>query len=367
MHWIRTVLLAILCVAGAASAIAQEIPFRLVRNMILLPVKVNGVEITGRLDTGGTYSIIHPATANKLGLSSGGAVAAGGLSGRSFAYKTFDAGPISIGDLQVSAKPLLAVELRSMAPDAAPPIDITLGMDMVRDLVMEIDFDRSVIRFTPAAKFSATPAGELVSIRRVGNDRSIKTAITGWTMVRAGFDTGNPGTIEISDKVAQKALAGAKMSQLLANGIDGSFVVRTSTVPSITLAGQTFENVPVTVSAHQDERIGLGMDILKRFNLVLDFTRDRMWMRPNSLGKSSYSKDRFGLWVNSNAWPRPVLLISPGSPAANAGLKAGDNIAKLLDEAGQLVEHPDLLGAGTKLTVVLTNGRKHELVASDYF
>jgi hypothetical protein len=182
----------------------------------------------------------------------------------------------TIGDLSVISKPLVIFDMRKSGDAVENAVDMTLGMDLIKDLVMEIDFDRSIIRFTPSAKFVAPSGNTPVNIRRVGQDRTILASITNWQNVRADFDTGNPGTAEMTATVAKKALQGQALSNRLAAGVDGAFVFQTATLPSFSLAGLTLTDVPVTIRPRAKDRIGLGLDILKRFNLILDFSHDRM-------------------------------------------------------------------------------------------
>jgi hypothetical protein len=349
------------------EAFAQEIPFRLVRNMLLLPVSIGGEQLTARLDTGGAFSIMHPDSASRLGLRTVGKVQASGLGGKSITYDTAESVAVGIGDRRVQSKPLLIIPLSSMADDADTKVDITLGRDIVGNQAIEIDFDRSVVRFTPSSQFKPMKGTARLAIRRVGEDRTIETIVTKWGMVRADFDTGNPGTVEMTPSVGAKALDGQATSQFLATGIDGKFVLLNATLPSLTIAGVELLSVPVAVRARPGDRIGLGMDILKRFNLTIDLARDQMWMTPNAGLKDSYRKDGTGIWTDVNTWPRKLLLVSKGSPAEQAGLKPGDMLAQILDESGKVVDHTDYLRMGEALTVVTVDGRRVNIVTADYF
>jgi S1-C subfamily serine protease len=62
-----------------------------------------------------------------------------------------------------------------------------------------------------------------------------------------------------------------------------------------------------------------------------------------------------------------VLLVSPGSPAEKAGLKAGDELKELIDGSGKLIEDTEEILAGAQVTAVMADGSRREVVAADYF
>jgi hypothetical protein len=352
----------------AAAAAAQEIPFRLVDNMILVPIEVNGVATLGRLDTGGSLSLIHPTFSRDLGLMSSGSVVASGASGKMRQYIMVSPVEVKLGDRVVKSEPLMVISLNSMASDAKHRVGITLGMDVVRDLVVEIDFDRLMIEFRPAADFTDFPKAEPMELRWARGGRALMGAVTGWKSIRVHFDTGNPGAVNFGEYVARSALKGRPSSQFLAVGVDGSHPHRKSTLPSLTLAGVTFKDVPASVRPDTGDRtIGVGLEVLKRFNLVMDFTSERMWMTPNSKATEPFRRDRVGIGTYSNGWPRSVTFVSPGSPAERAGFKAGEMLARMLDESGAELDDLDDLAEGQRITVLMADGSRRELVAQTYY
>jgi hypothetical protein len=355
------------CVCSAAAA-AQEIPFRLVNNMILLPIEVNGVATVGRLDTGGALSLIHPAFSGELGLVSSGSVIAGGASSKTRQYILVSPVDVKLGDYIRKSGPLMVIGLNSMAPDAKDRVGLTLGMDVLHDLVMEVDFDRSVIGISPAEIFTDFPKAAPMKLQWSRGGRTLSGAVTGSKSIRVHFDTGNPGSVNMGEYVARSALQGQKSSQFLVTGVDGSHPHRSSNLPSLTIAGVTFKDVPASVAPdRRDETIGIGLEVMKRFNLVLDFTRDRIWMTPNSKAGEPFRKDRSGIGTYSNVWPKRIIYVSPGSPAERAGFRVGEVMDHVLDAAGVKLDEMDELAEGQRLTIMMSDGARRELVAQAYY
>lgn len=368
MRYLAVALATIFSGVCAAAAAAQEIPFRLVDNMILVPIEVNGVATVGRIDTGGALSLVHPAFSAELGLLSSGSVIATGASNRMRQHILVSPVDVRLGDHIRKSGPLMVTSLNSMAPDAKDRVGLTLGMDVLRGVVMEIDFDRSVIAFSPAETFTDYPKTAPTRLQWSHGGPTLGGAITGSSSTRIQFDTGNPGSVNMGEYVARSALKGQSSSHFLVTGVDGSHPHRSSNLPSLTIAGVTFKNVPVSVSPdRRDEAIGIGIDVMKRFNLVLDFTHDRMWMTPNAKVGEPFRKDRSGIGTYSNTWPKRITYISPGSPAYQAGFKAGEVIDHVLDEGGARLDEMDDLAEGQRLTIMMSGGARRELVAQAYY
>jgi hypothetical protein len=104
------------------------------------------------------------------------------------------------------------------------------------------------------------------------------------------LDTGGNGTLSVNGAFAiAHQLPGAlrKLGRSELHGV-GSGVVRSDVVllPELTLAGHTLRNVPIHVEIPSAGEPGppggaLFMEVLSRFNLILDYPRNEIYFRPN--------------------------------------------------------------------------------------
>ena len=76
-------------------------------------------------------------------------------------------------------------------------------------------------------------------------------------------------------------------------------------------------------------RQSIGFEVLKRFNLIIDYPRKYLLLRPNILFREAFEHDMCGfelLATGQNYRRYLVTKIEPGSPAAQAGLQEQEEI-----------------------------------------
>jgi len=80
---------------------------------------------------------------------------------------------------------------------------------------------------------------------------------------------------------------------------------------------------------NRDRHGSIGNDLLRRFTVIMDYAGDAMYLKPNSMFKAPFSYNRSGMEVEKPVKSLPmytVYNVIPGSPAGQAGVKAGDVI-----------------------------------------
>lgn len=112
------------------------------------------------------------------------------------------------------------------------------------------------------------------------------------------FDTGSNGSLWLNQGFATRHNLYATtrpVGTTSTRGL-GSKRIRNSTVvfPTLSLAGQELRQVPVDleqVSAGENLQWGIfGMDVLKRFNVILDLQHDAVYLKPNTLIDQPYTR-----------------------------------------------------------------------------
>ncbi|MFN4253519.1 MAG: PDZ domain-containing protein [Saprospiraceae bacterium] len=96
-----------------------------------------------------------------------------------------------------------------------------------------------------------------------------------------------------------------------------------------------------------NKRNGLiGNVILSRFTVVLDYQNEQIWLKPGKNYQREYDYDRSGLNLlasGRNLSRYTVQHVMPNSPASEAGLQAGDDLAQVNGIPCVLMSLPDVL------------------------
>ena len=144
----------------------------------------------------------------------------------------------------------------------------------------------------------------------------------------------------------------------------------------MSLGGVSLANVPADLGSMPKGpyagRVNAGLLLFKPFRLTLDFGHDRMWLQRTN-APVDFPKDRAGMFVMLEDDHYNILHVSPGSPAAKAGLKTGDRLVAIGGEkvgpgfyasahANWTKEEP-----GTEIAVTKSDGQTVTITLADYY
>jgi PDZ domain/Aspartyl protease len=104
----------------------------------------------------------------------------------------------------------------------------------------------------------------------------------------------------------------------------------------------------------------IGNDLLRRFNLIINYNRSEIYIRPNGAYSSPFDYSYTGISIALLEGRVVVTDVMPGSPGQRAGLREGDIILMVNGDGQQDVQtYQSLLrtfGPKVKLLVRRTNG-----------
>jgi predicted metalloprotease with PDZ domain len=117
----------------------------------------------------------------------------------------------------------------------------------------------------------------------------------------------------------------------------------------------------------------LGLPVLARFRLILDYSHNRAYALPYAdAARAPFAKDRLGLSLDKEDAGFAVGFVAPDSPAQAAGFKVGDKIT-LIDgnsaEAWPGTSFADLRygTSGSNLVFTMQSGGVRQVKLADYF
>lgn len=179
---------------------------------------------------------------------------------------------------------------------------------------------------------------------------------------------------------SHKLLEGRTTSKRQAAG-SGGFVLETvACLHEAEFAGVTFSDmpaafIPASVAGTTSDVIAgdLGLPVLTRFRLVIDYPHNRLYAAPYADAmQTPLVKDRLGLSLDRNKDRFAVKFVAPGSPAQAAGFKVGDSITLIDGKSAKKwpgVSFADLRynPSGTNLVFTMLDGTVRHVNLADYF
>jgi membrane-associated protease RseP (regulator of RpoE activity) len=148
-----------------------------------------------------------------------------------------------------------------------------------------------------------------------------------------------------------------------AEGVGGKIDMHLTVIKELRLGPYRFRNIPVFVF---DDTFNLtsypylsgiiGNDILRRFNLILNYAKREFYFIPNTKYSEGFDYAYSGIelyYVDGR-----IILgdVATNSPAAAAGLKEGDVLVGINNILGQNIQQfkTALQAAGEKVRVIIT-------------
>lgn len=248
------------------------------------------------------------------------------------------------------------------------PIDGLLGYDFFIHYVVEINYEKNEMRLYEPKSFAYRGAGRTLPIQFDNRIPSVYGIVKQKNRepfrTKLILDTGNAGSILLHRPVSARMqlTEGIPTVPVENQGIGGTEPASMGRLESFTLADHAIPS-PLTYfsaatigngGASKDRDGSIGNDILRRFTVTFDFTRDQAYLEPNSRLNEITPSNRYlcgWLTEKDEADAYRITGITPGSAAEAAGLQIGDVLTA--------VDNKPIPEAG--LRVVLYNARSHQL------
>ncbi|MFK5880080.1 MAG: aspartyl protease family protein [Flavobacteriaceae bacterium] len=369
-------------IGGATS---QTFSFKLINNLIIIPVEVNGSKLSFILDSGVSAPVVFNLTSSDTlqlinvekiqirGLGTGEPIEA--LHSKNNRFR--------MGNLFAVNKSLFIIYKEQF--DLSAKLGITvhgmIGYDLLKDFVVTINYVSKKITFTKPENYkykrcSKCETFELEFYKKKPYINGEIVAMNSYTKipVKLLIDSGGSDALWLFEDDTF-AVPEKTFEDFIGEGITGSIYGMRSKLKSFSLKSFVFENPNVayldSLSTYHakrfEERNGsLGGEILKRFKVVFDYPNKKITLKKNGMfndefgynmsgielmysgkelvikkGKAAFvvsnnqesiTTNTFYLDVNYDYEFQPIYKIAHvrmESPAANAGILKGDVLVKL--------------------------------------
>jgi Aspartyl protease/PDZ domain len=245
-------------------------------------------------------------------------------------------------------------------------IDGIIGYSFISRYILKIDYDSSKMHVYSKGTIKYPRGGFLlrplltslpVMTAQVRDEREINS--------RFYFDTGAGMCLLLSDDFAEDSAFTRPKSKWFttqAEGLGGKAPMKQGVIKQIKIGPYKFRNVPTYIFDDQFNVTSypylgglIGNDLLRRFNLIINYEKRDIYMIPNSHFKDvfDYSYTGIGMYV-INGEIR-IIDVMPGSPAEDAGFMAEDIIMAVENNFSQSIQaYKNLMQSpGQKLKILV--------------
>ncbi|GEO05003.1 hypothetical protein AAE02nite_26670 [Adhaeribacter aerolatus] len=327
------------------------VKFTLHRNLIIVPVYLNDKgPFNFVLDTGvGSGIITDPSLLETLELKKGKEIKITGAGSDQADLKAYIVSNIKVKISDVTAPSLaltiLSEDVFNLSSYVGMPIYGILGYQFFNSFVVRVNFTETSLTLYPPQNFSYKKRdGVRIPFELDDQKPYIYANVTMNDSTRLNarmiLDTGagHAISLEQGSNPAIKLPEPALRTQL-GTGLSGTIRGYLGRVRSLEINKFKMNNVLTSFPDHLDvgskviksvERNGnVGNEVLKRFNVIIDYYRSSLTLRPNSFYRDSFEHDMCGIEIMAvgEGYNRYVISkVEPGSPAADADLKVNDEI-----------------------------------------
>jgi hypothetical protein len=216
-------------------------------------------------------------------------------------------------------------------------IDGIIGFSFLRRYIVMVNYDAQEIEVYSPGTFKYPRGGYLLrpnfstlplQTATIHDERTI--------LSRFIFDTGAGLNMLLSkDFVADSVVfrKKRKMFPTQAEGLGGKRKMDVTVASEVKIGPYRFKKVPVhifddyyNVTSYPVLGGLIGNDILRRFNLILNYPEQSIYIRPNTHFADNFDYSYTGLGIYLVDGEIKVVDIMPGSPGDKAGFKEGDVI-----------------------------------------
>ncbi|UOE49487.1 aspartyl protease family protein [Mucilaginibacter sp. SMC90] len=327
-----------------------NIPFKLERNLMIIQLKINQKgPYNFILDTGvGLMIITDPKLADSISIPNKRTLKIPGLGegedSEAYVTSTIDVAIPGLVSYDVAAA-ILKKDVFNLSGYAGMPIHGLLGYEFFNNLAVKISFQDSVVTvcrskdLKPFRKANKIPMS-IEDRKAYINARVVMPGIAPIkTKLVVDLGAGHPVSIERYIKtygLPQKFISSANLGIGLNGPINGfisrmeEFDLGKFKLKKVIASFPDDGNNQINLSVKRDGNLGVG--ILKRFNVILDYPDSAMYLKPGSTYNAPFEHDMSGLeyYAAGDHLERIVISrVEPGSAADEIGLERDDEIISI--------------------------------------
>ncbi len=325
------------------------IPFKLVNNLIIIPVFINdsdtlrfildtGVQsvLLTELGVGNSLNLNYIRKIRVQGLGLGTDVEAFQSYGNRFEFSGIEGKNIDML--------ILKEDIFFLSSKLGLQVHGLIGYDIFKDFIVEIDYDRTLLTLHNPLRVNRKKLKGIILPLTIENTKpylnaSIVQDDSTKIDIKLIVDTGASHSVSLDRTDSSKIkLPHQTIESYLGKGISGDIKGKIGRILSLQLANFQLLDIPASfpdsiytrnVSGLGRRNGNLGADILRRFHVIFDYPNKALMLRPSQKFKEPFNYNMSGIDLGTPMPGFPLYVISGvtiASPAYEAGLQTNDQI-----------------------------------------
>ena len=325
----------------------QSISFKSIKNLIVIPIKINGKgPFNFILDTGvGPMIITDPTILDSLDFTLLRKINISGLGTDTLVAYLSQNITAQVGSAKMDRIPtaILRQDLFNLSGYLGIKIYGILGFNFFNSFVVDIRYSQNrLIMLGKEAKVKFNGKKTLLKIDNTKPYLFAEVTLSDSVKINAKFliDTGASHALSMEMFNGNAfPLPKITMPAYLGMSLSGRIKGHVGRIPEIEVGGYVFKDVvsgfpdyqSISTKIEGSKRNGnLGADLLRRFNVQIDYAGGAIYFKPNSERKKQFDYNRVGavlyLDLEKNAKRYFIAEVDENSPAERAGLLSGDEV-----------------------------------------
>lgn len=327
------------------------LPIDLYHNRVYVPVEINGHQFSMVLDSGAALSGLSQAAAQTLQVKIAGKAQLAGNGESRVPISLAKDVTFRLGGTELVEKSVAIIPLQDLEAHEGRPIAGIVGVGLFRRYVVVTDYAARTLALYDPESFAYTGAGQIVPLHGNAALFHARISIPGHDPIPTvlSVDYGTYSALRLYRPFVEKHQLLALLTTTVDSfgfGIGGEFPEKLGRVTLLEI-GPLKLNGPVTsfseakggATASGGETDGtIGGAVLSRFKVILDYSRQRMILEPQTDPATPFSADASGLLLQAGGSDLRIVSIRhvlANTPAAAAGFREADTILSLNGQDAQ--------------------------------
>ncbi|MFH6604756.1 aspartyl protease family protein [Maribacter algicola] len=344
----------------------QKVKFKLINNLVIIPVTVNGTELSFVLDSGVGKPILFNLTdQDSIQINNVSEITINGLGdGEPIKALSSKENDFKLGNIRNRNEKLYVVLDSEMnfSPSLGIPVHGIIGYELFRDFVVDINYSSKVIKFHDPQRYRLRPDKKSETLplhiirKKAYIDGEVQIKGSDNVPVKMLLDTGSSDAIWLF-KNEKIDVPEQNYEDYLGKGLSGDIFGKRTMVKSIKIGSFMLHDAKAAfpdMKAFNDiknlgDRNGsMGGEVLKRFNIIFDYPNGKITLRKNNNFNKPFHYNMSGIALQHDGLRYISERITDANGVVNNDKKSFGDVQILFENRTRLSLVPEIVVSGIR-------------------